>query len=260
MLQPTVAAQKPERFRAIILAAGVGRRLGADGAHSSQPKVLLAFDGATLLGRHLAILHQAGVTRVTVVVGYAAGHIRAALATLLPGMTVETIENPDFREGSVVSLWSARDVLRAGGPIILMDGDVLYDHRLMARLLGSARPDSLLLDREIEPGDEPVKLCIRDGQIVDFRKKPTEAHDFYGESVGFFRFTPQTAAELADRAEAYVTSGRRAMEYEEPIRDMLMQSTPGRFGYEDVTGLPWTEIDFPEDVVKAAGLLPELQA
>ena len=138
--------------------------------------------------------------------------------------------------------------------------DVLYDSRLMARLVGSACPDSLLLDRAIEPGDEPVKLCIRDGRIVDFRKQPTEPHDFHGESVGFFRFTPDTAAELADRTQHYVSSGRRATEYEEPIRDMLMQSAPGRFGFEDITGLPWTEIDFPEDIVKATALLPALQA
>ncbi len=228
--------------------------------HAGKPKVLLAFDGASLLARHLRILHGAGVERVTVVVGYAADQIRSALAAAPGGMTVRTVENPDFHEGSVVSLWAARDVLRDGGPVLLMDGDVLYDHRLMARLLASVRADALLLDREIEPGDEPVKLCVRDGRIVDFRKKPTEAYDFYGESVGFFRFMPQTAAELADRAEAYVTSGQRGMDYEEPIRDMLMQSTPDRFGYEDVTGLPWTEIDFPEDVVKAASLLPELQA
>jgi len=25
----------------------------------------------------------------------------------------------------------------------------------------------------------------------------------------------------------------------------------GRFGYEDVTGLPWIEIDFPADVIRA---------
>ena len=219
---------------------------------------MLTFDGASLLARHLRILRQNGVADVTIVIGYAAGQIRSALPALSVGLTVHTIENPDFREGSVVSLWAAREVLRSGVPVVLMDGDVLYDHRLMARLLASRRPNCLLLDREMEPGDEPVKLCVRDGIIVDFRKKPTEAHDFHGESVGFFRFTPQTAAELADRADAYVTSGRRAMEYEEPIRDMMMQSAPERFGFEDITGLPWTEIDFPEDVVKATALLPEL--
>ncbi len=32
------------------------------------------------------------------------------------------------------------------------------------------------------------------------------------------------------------------------------------FGFEDISGLPWTEIDFPEDVAKAQALLPELIA
>ena len=171
-----------------------------------------------------------------------------------------TLVNPDFREGSVVSLWAGRAVLRSGTPVILMDADVLYDRRLMARLIDSDRTECLLLDREIEPGDEPVKLCIRDGRIVDFHKRPQAAHDWYGESVGFFRFTPETAGELADRAEAYVTSGRRGMEYEEPVRDMMMASGGDRFGFEDISGLPWTEIDFPEDIVKARALLPELVA
>jgi hypothetical protein len=48
-----------------------------------------------------------------------------------------------------------------------------------------------------------------------------------------------------------VESGRGGMEYEEPLRDLILVSPPGTFGYEDVSDLPWTEIDFPEDVVKA---------
>ena len=49
------------------------------------------------------------------------------------------------------------------------------------------------------------------------------------------------------------------MEYEEPIRDMI-QSAPSRFGFEDITGLPWTETDFPADLDKAQALLPRLVA
>ena len=262
MLSHAASAEAPHpgAIHAVILAAGVGRRL-ADGFpdHAGRPKILLAFDGSTLLSRHLAILHRAGVRQVTLVVGHAAQLVRASLDPAA-GMLVDTIENPDYRAGSVVSLWAARTVLRSGAPVLLMDGDVLYDHRLMTQLIGSRHPDALLMDREIEPGDEPVKLCVRDGRIVDFRKAPSEPHDYHGESVGFFRFSPRSAAELADRAEEYVNSGRRGMEYEEPIRDMILQSAPHRFGFEDITGLPWTEIDFAEDVAKANALLPELSA
>ena len=134
------------------------------------------------------------------------------------------------------------------------------DARLLGRLVSSAHPNALLLDRDIEPGDEPVKLCIRDGRIVDFHKRPQAPHDWHGESVGFFRFTPGAAAELAGRIEDYVTGGRRALDYEEPIRDMMQAASPGLFRYEDITGLPWTEIDFPDDVAKASGLLPRLVA
>ena len=240
---------------ALILAAGVGRRLSEAPAHRGKPKSLLEFDGVSLMARHLAALRQQGVTDITVVAGFEAEALRAVLDGQ-PGVTV--VLNPDYREGSVVSLWAGRAVLRSGAPVVLMDADVLYDGRLMARLLGSEHPDCLLLDREIEPGDEPVKLCIQDGAIVDFHKRPTMPHQWHGESVGFFRLTPGTAAELADRAEDYVTTGRRGMEYEEPIRDMILQSPPDRFGFEDISGLPWTEIDFPEDVAKATLLVPEL--
>lgn len=241
--------------QALILAAGVGRRLGSA---DPGPKAMLRFGGRSLLARHVALLQACGVTDVTVVVGFEAARMRAEIAALDGNVSV--IENPDYREGSVVSLWAGRAVLRSGTPVLLMDADVLYDARLMARLVGSAKPDCLLLDREIEPGDEPVKLCVAGGRIVDFHKRPTEPGEWHGESVGFFRFSAATAAELADRAEDYVGSGRRMMEYEEPIRDMIRASTPERFGFEDISGLPWTEIDFPEDVVKAEALLPELVA
>ena len=248
--------------RAVILAAGIGRRLAGTDSNGAarqvdMPKALLRFGGLTLLARHVTLLRERGITDIAVTVGFGASHLVDALRDL-GGSGLEAIANPDFREGSVVSLWAARAILLAGEPVILMDADVLYDGRLMGRLIDSAHENCLLLDRDIEPGDEPVKLCVRDGRIVDLRKQPTEPHDWHGESVGFFKFGSEAARELATRVEDYVTSGRRMMEYEEPLRDMIMASAPERFGFEDISGLPWTEIDFPEDVVKANALLPEL--
>lgn len=245
--------------RALILAAGIGQRLGEAGSDRPDvPKALLEFGSKSLLARHVAILRGFGISDITVVIGFGAEPMRAALAAFDDGPSISNVINPDFREGSVVSLWAGRDVLRSGAPVILMDADVLYDARLMAPLVNSRKPGCLLLDREIEPGDEPVKLCVRDGRIVDFHKRPTEPHDWHGESVGFFRLSAAVAAELAGRCEDYVANGRRMMEYEEPMRDMIISSVADRFGYEDITGLPWTEIDFPEDVAKARALMPDL--
>ena len=45
--------------------------------------------------------------------------------------------NPDYRASSLLSLWTLREVLAAGAPVLYMDADVLYDRRLLARLLDS---------------------------------------------------------------------------------------------------------------------------
>jgi choline kinase len=242
---------------ALILAAGRGRRMGAD----APPKALLRFGGNSLLARHLAILDACGVRQVAITIGYRAADLRNEVARHECGSSLALIENPSFRDGSIVSLWHARDVLRSGVPVLLMDADVLYDRRLIVRLLDSPHKNVFLLDRAIEPGEEPVKLCIDNGRIVDFHKRPQIEHQWHGESVGFFRFAPEIAAELADRVESYVTAGQTDLEYEEAVRDMVLAHGGRGFGFEDISGLPWIEIDFPEDAQRAeAAVLPNLIA
>lgn len=242
---------------AILLAAGVGKRLGE--AAEGGPKVLLKFGGRTLLERHLAALGANGITDVVLTVGHEADAISAEFARLGVSDRVRLAPNPAYRRGSLVSLWTQRERMRTGSPVMLMDGDVLYDARMIARLLQGEAEGVILMDRELEPGDEPVKVCFAGDTIVDFRKVPARAHDRHGESVGFFRFSPALAADLADRCDHYVERGVLDVEYEEAIRDLILEQ-PHRFEAMDVTDLPWTEIDSEEDVRRAASvILPQLQ-
>jgi choline kinase len=241
------------RPAAVILAAGVGRRLGVE-----EPKILLEFGGRTLLERHITALHAEGVTNIALTVGHEADLVRGALRRLQFLDRVTLIENPRYREGSIVSLWVQRARLAAGSEVLLMDGDVLYDHRMIARLLAAEPENVLLLDRAIEPGDEPVKICVSHDRIVDFAKRPVETHEWHGESVGFFRFSAAMAAALAERADAYEREGKADLEYEAAIRDLIL-AHPDRFGCEDISDLPWMEIDFAEDVARARhAVLPHL--
>lgn len=239
---------------AIILAAGVGRRLG-----NSAPKVLLDFAGKTLLERHIAALEAHGVDGIAITVGHRSDLIRDELGRIGALDRVALVENPRYREGSVVSLAVQRERLAAGRPVLLMDGDVLYDGRMISRLLTAAPENVLLFDEAIEPGDEPVKICLRGETIVDFAKLPEHAHDRHGESVGFFRFSPEMAAALAERTVGYIQAGRGGAEYEAALRELIL-THPDRFGYEDISDLPWTEIDFEADVARARReILPRLQ-
>src|SRR5690348_13934691 len=211
---------------AIILAAGIGRRLG-----NSAPKVLLDFDGKTLLARHIAALHGHGVHDIAITVGHRPDLIRDELGRIGALDGVALIENPRYREGSVVSLAVQRERLLAGTTVLLMDGDVLYDSRMIGRLLAASPENVLLFDEAIEPGDEPVKICLRGKTIVDFAKLPDHAHDRHGESVGFFRFSAGMAAAVAERTGAYIQAGRANAEYEAALRELIL-AQPERFGYE----------------------------
>ena len=239
-------------MRAVILAAGVGRRLGQD-----KPKILLQFGGRTLLERHLAILSALGVRDVVIGIGHEALAIEGALGA--SGQTdVSTIYNPDYEQGSILTLWRVRAALSAGGPVLLMDGDVLYDRRVLEPLVETHHADCLLVDRTYDPGDEPVKVGLVDGAPADFGKTIDPALDAYGESVGFFRLSEGTANALVETAGRMIEEGGRERPMEDAVAAVLRAANPP-FGFEDVTGLPWIEIDFPEDVERAeSAVLPEL--
>ena len=244
-------------MKAIILAAGVGKRLGP--AAENKPKCLLKFGGRSLLQRHLYNLMSLSVSEIVIVYGYKKNLIDAEISQFDSEIPLTTIYNPDYTMGSVVSLWCAINFLKGGTDIILMDADVLYDPRILQGLIQSEHKNCFLLDREFEPGDEPVKLCIRNGEIVEFRKQIDQELEFddQGESVGFFRFTPDIAGKLGDRTQYYIDNGRHEDPYEESIRDLLL-SERHRFAFEDITGLPWIEIDFPEDMERANRLLTNI--
>ena len=237
---------------AIILAAGVGRRL--DGRHN-EPKCLLQIGGKSLLERHWDSLRSTGIRRAAICVGYQADKIQAEIDRLGANKFFRIVHNENFERGSVLSLWCARQYLGTS-ETLLMDADVLYDPRILERLVNTKTANCFLLDRDFEPGEEPVKLCVSNGRLVEFRKQVDEGlgADLRGESVGFFRFAQDMGTRLALQVEEYYANQRHDEPYEEPLRDILLQC-PAEFGYEDITGLPWIEIDYPDDVDRAQAVI-----
>jgi choline kinase len=243
-------------MKVALLAAGVGNRL--DGSGNAPPKALLRFAGESLLKRHLDILVRFGLVDVTLVVGHRAEEIERELAAIGAIDLVRTRFNPDYQTSSLLSLWMLREVFAAGEPVLYMDADVLYDWRLLERLLLSPHDDCILIDRDIDPDDEWLDVRVRAGRIVAFDKGVTlDDYDIRAEWVGFARFSAGAAARLAGAIEGYVESGRVDVTYEAPMRDVIL-ATPA-FGLADATGLPWIEIDFPADLRRAhREILPRL--
>jgi choline kinase len=247
-------------MHAIILAAGRGSRL-AQHNPEGKPKCLMEFGGRSLLARHLDLLFRLGVPTADIVVGYQASHIIEHVSTLDSRPDVAWHFNPRYELGSVLSLKAAEETLESGSDILVMDADVLYHPEILRRLVESKSDNCFLLDRNFEPGDEPVKIALHEGRMVDFRKILPEGleHDGIGESVGFFRFDRRAAQCINEECARFEAEGLGDAPHEEALRNVLL-SCPLAFGYEDVSGLPWIEIDFPEDVVRAGEeILPAIR-
>jgi choline kinase len=247
-------------MRAIILAAGLGLRLQQP-AGEQFPKCLLRFDGMTLLERHLQMLDAAGVTEVVLALGFQPETVEAELQRINWPHKVEIMLNPRFDLGSVLTVHTVADALTRGGDVLLMDADVLYDERILAPLVAGESANRLLIDRDFETGDEPVKLCLKDGVPVELRKQVAAnlQYDTIGESVGFFRLKEEAARRFAEIVAGYIDSNRANLPHEEAVRDLLLEHSH-QFETADVTGAPWIEIDFPNDVERAsAEILPVLQ-
>ncbi len=248
-------------MRAIILAAGRGLRL-QQADPRQLPKCLLQFGGMTLLERHLRMLKNAGVDDIVLALGFRHERVEAELGRLNWQPQPNIVLNPQFELGSVLTVHTVAAAMIGGGDVLLMDADVLYDQRIANALVADSGPvNRVLIDRDFEAGDEPVKLCVQAGVPVELRKQLAAdlKYDTIGESVGFFRFSPAGARRLAALVAEYVESGRAGMPHEEAVRDLLRERSQV-FEVADVTGAPWIEIDFPTDVIRAAHeVLPQLQ-
>ncbi|MBT6095559.1 MAG: phosphocholine cytidylyltransferase family protein [Rhodospirillaceae bacterium] len=237
-------------MKALMLAAGLGRRLFGDDNHE-PPKALLRFEGQTLLERHIELLQAHNIEELVLIVGHEKDMLLdEAHSVSHPGF-VRSIENPRYREGPILSLACGAEVLRSGSDVMFMDADVLYHPLLLEKLIVSPHRNSFLLDREFQSDDDPVKLCLNDGVVVDFGKQVDAPHDIVGEWPGFMKMEPRIATRLMDVADAIIERGEIEGAYERAMREVLLSEPPGTFCHDDVTGIPWVEIDFPSDLEKA---------
>jgi choline kinase len=237
---------------AIVLAAGVGKRLHA--RSGGRPKCLIEIGGKSLLRRLLEALAAAGVPDVAVVVGFGAEAVRAALDPPPAGLRVRAITNPRYREGAILSLWAARSLL--DGPILVMDADVLCAPAMIARLVGSPHPNCFLLDGSVATTGEEQMLLVEGGRVRNIVRGGAPGYELAGESVGFLKLSAEAARLLADLLERRLAAGATGIEHEEVYPELLARV---EVGYERVDGMPWTEVDFPEDVERAEReVLPRL--
>jgi choline kinase len=239
-------------MKAIILAAGVGKRLWQITQH--RPKCLIEIGGRSLLHRYLEALAGLGVRRADIVVGYKQEMIREAVGLDACGVKVDFLVNEEFHRGSISSLWIARTAL--DDDAIVMDADVLFHRDILKRLVESSHENALLMDETVTQTGEECMVVVAGGRVIALSKKMPDRYDYAGEGVGFLRVRHADTPQLVASIRSHIDQGSWNMEYEDALLQFFQAV---KVGHEKIGGLPWTEIDFVEDVKKAElDVLPKL--
>jgi choline kinase len=231
--------------KAIVLVAGVGRRLAplTDRTH----KALLAVGGRPILERMLAALAGVGTREAVLVVGHCADQVRRLAGERFGRMAIHYVDNPDYAKGSVISLYAARAHLSE--PALVMDADVVFPREFLRRLLAAPAPSALLLDRDSRDTGEEQKAYTRGDRVIALSKKIVpESWDVAGEGIGFLKCGAEAGPEFVRLMKTVIDEGDGLNEYEDALHRLVASH---HVGWVDVTGLPWTEIDFTEDLRRA---------
>jgi choline kinase len=232
---PQSAFSNPQCEDAIILAAGMGVRLRA--LVDELPKGLIEIGGETLVGRSLRLLREAGIRRITIVVGHGAEHYES-LAHGQPD--IDLIRNEQFAtSGSMASLACALAVVQRD--VLVLESDLIYEARGLVALLAGATPDATLASGPTGAGDE-VWVHAPDGRLAALSKNVQDLPAADGEFVGITRLSARGGEEMLRAFDAFVRShGHARMDYETGALVAVARSLP--IAVHLVSDLCWGEID-----------------
>jgi choline kinase len=235
-------------MKAVILAAGAATRLRP--ISDTMPKCLLQIGGQSLLQRSIDALISYGIQQILIVTGYMAESVIAFCETIYSPDILHYIVNPDYAStNNAYSLLQTEEHV-LGHEMILLDGDILFDPRLIGHLLSSRHPDALLLHPHHSAGSEEVKVVTDSIHRVLRISKDIDPGEAAGESIGIERFSESTVRNLFRILQRRINNEHRVDEWYEASFQELIDNGTGIFAVE-TAGLPCIEIDTAADIETA---------
>ena len=237
-------------MQAIILAAGMGRRLGE--YTKDNTKCMLPVNGVRLIDRVLMQLSPLGLTRVVIVVGYKGQNLIDYLGHRYDNyFPIEYVENPIYdKTNNIYSLALAKQQLQEDDTL-LIESDLIYDDGLFQLLLNHPY-HNLALVAKYESWMDGTMVRLDDEQnIVDFVSKEAFSFkevDTYFKTVNIYKFSREfSRTKYVPFLEAYCTAVGNNEYYENVLRiitslnDHSLKALP-------LTTEKWYEIDDKQDL------------
>ena len=222
-------------MKAIIMAAGVGKRLSA--LNINKPKCLITMGNTTLIRRSVDLLVSKGINDITVIVGFQGHLIRNELNN-----DVVYFDNPDFQStNSIKSLWYAKDLLDDN--VLLLNGDLYYEPCILDYAINQTKPVVMLADStRIDNAD--YRFAFSGDQIIKFGKHLTN-QETDGEYVGIVRIDKCFINTFKQTLVEMIAAGKSNIWWEDVLYSFIANQVP--IHYFDVAGAFWSEVDTIED-------------
>lgn len=245
-------------MQAIILAAGMGRRLGE--LTKNNTKCMLEVNGVRLIDRYLRQLSKYSLDRIVIVVGYEGQKLIDYIHANYPDINIEFVNNPIYdKTNNIYSLALAKDYLCADDTI-LMESDLIVEDGIIDKLLNHTDKDLALVAKYEQWMDGTMVRIDDNRRILQFIPKAgfryEEADDYY-KTVNIYKFSREfSSKQYIPFLEAYCKVMGNNEYYEQVLSVLtLLQNTTLRalpIGNEK-----WYEIDDVQDLDIASTLFSE---
>ena len=246
-------------MQAIILAAGMGRRLGE--LTSQNTKCMVKVNGVTLIDRLLGQLSRLTLNRVVIVVGYKGQELKDYIGQRYADrLKIEYVENPVYdRTNNIYSLALAKDQLQEDDTL-LIESDLIFSDRLFPMVVDNAQPNVALVAKYESWMDGTMVTIDKEQNIVNFVPKKAFNYadiDKYYKTVNIYKFSKEFSQQkYVPFLDAYSKAMGNNEYYEQVLRVITMIDDSG------LKALPigqekWYEIDDVQDLDIAETIFAE---
>ena len=237
-------------MQAIILAAGMGKRLGE--LTKNNTKCMVEVNGIRLIDRMITQLSKFNLNRLVIVVGYEGKKLIDYIGHRYDDiLKIEYINNPIYdRTNNIYSLALAKEEL-CKDDTILLESDLIFEDRMLELLINHRDPD-LALVAKYETWMDGTMVCVDNDRIItNFVPKEAfcyENADVYYKTVNIYKFSSEFSKyQYVPFLEAYC----RVMgnnEYYEQVLRILLHLHSSTLKALPITNEKWYEIDDVQDL------------
>lgn len=247
-------------MQALILAAGMGRRLGE--FTSDNTKCMLEVNGVRLIDRMLKQLETLPLKRIIMVVGYAADNLKNYIAQNHSDKNILFVENPIYdKTNNIYSLWLAGDLMKEDDTLLL-ESDLIVEDNIIRAAYESEYSDVALVSKYQSWNDGTMVRIDNDCNIVNFIPKKAFKYsetEFYYKTVNIYKFSRDFILNYyLPFLDAYIRVFGENEYYEQVLRVITMIDSCGLKALP-ITGMNWYEIDDVQDLRIAETIFAEPQ-